>query len=330
MKTEADNRRPEHMACLRQALLERRRATRAQLSEATGLSTMTVGKLLAEMEKRGEVRQDETVRLAGGRPSVIASYCGGYAHFATICVQQQDGMSAFTLSVYNLFGEQVSTQRLLLHEVREDSFDFFFEQAQEYRLRLAVFVLPGEEEDDRIFMCDFAALLGGRFLPRIREKYGVATLYENDVNAAVFGRAAGEETDGVYAGVYMPRNFPPGAGLVIDGEILHGHGHFAGEIAFIHGPDAWTSLDYGDSARVTEMIAQLLVIFACTTAPEGMVLYGDFLTPQMEDGLRGQLGARLGRQFDMKIACERDMTRDMERGAVRLGLRRMRALINEY
>lgn len=328
--TEPDGRRAEHIDALRRALKGMRRATRSQLAKATGLSAMTVGKLLSVMEERGEAREDGMI-ASGGRPSSIVCYDGEYARFATVCVQQREGKSAFEWGVYNLFGERVEGKTLLLDRVEIDSFDAFFEQARTRgdRLRLAVFALPGEAEGDRLFISDFEALMDERFLPRIRERYGVETLFENDVNAAALGRASQADGSGVCAGIYLPRRFPPGAGVIVDGEILHGHRNFAGEIAFIHGARTWTALDYGDEERVLGLLSELLVILACTVAPQSVALYGDFLTPSMETALEARLNRRLEGHFDMRVMCQTDMAPDMERGAVQLGLRRMDAMLRE-
>ncbi len=326
MKTEIDPRKAEHLDALRQALLSCRRATRAQLSGMTGLSTMTVGKLLAHMELRGEVRQDEMLRSASGRPSTVAGYNGEYAHFAAISVHQQAGESAFTMSVYNLFGERVKTRTMRLDVVRQDSFDAFFRETieQGFRLRLAVFVLPGVALGDNIFACDFEGLMYAGFLPRIREAFGVEPLFENDVNAAVYGHVF-EETADVCAGIYMPQRYEPGAGVVIGGRIHYGHRHFAGELGHIH--DGWKRLDYRDEARVMDMIEQTLVAYACTIAPSHMVLYGDFFNPARAAVLEQRVRTRLHGQFDMRLSCDTDIDEDMQRGARRIGLGKMRELL---
>lgn len=329
MKTQIDSRRPEHLDALRQALLRMRRATRAQLAEETGLSAMTVGKLLALMQARGEVFQDETMRLAGGRPSVIAQYNGDYAHFAAIVVEQREGKSAFTLSIYDLFGEPVFSEELLLDTVKEDCFDAFFDHAlqQGYRLALAVLVLPGVAEGDEIVLCDLEALVRGQVIRRIRDRFGIDVLFENDVNGAVFGHAFGTEAGTVCAGVYFPKNYCPGAGVVVEGKILCGHGHFAGELGYIQGIDAWESLNYGDTERTAQMIAQLLVVYACTTAPRCMVLYGDFFTAELRERIETLFALRMMGRYAMELTYETGMSADMERGAVRLGLARMRCIL---
>lgn len=330
MKTRADSRRSEHLSAVRQALWKMPRVTRAQLSESTGLSAMTVGKLLAVMQERGEVRQDETQRGAGGRPSMIAQYNADYAHFAVIVVEQENGKSEFTLSVHNLLGEAAYEEKRLMEEVCEDSFDAFFaEMATEYHLELAVFVLPGVAAGDRILSCDLQALADGQLLQRIKQRFGIEVLFENDVNGAVFGHAFGETKQGIFAGLYFPKNYCPGAGVVIDGEILYGTGHFAGEIGYIQGIDAWMSLDYNNIGKTAAMISQLLTIYCCTTAPRHVVLYGDFFTPELEREIAGRLDKQLLGNFAPGISTKKTLTQDMQRGAVRLGLRRMRAILDQ-
>jgi len=330
MKTEIDGRRCEHMDALRRVLVSMHRATRAQLAEATGLSAMTVGKLLAVMQERGEVYQKDTLRLSGGRPCVIAQYNGDFLHFAVVSVEQREGKSAFTLSIYNLFGEPVLSEELLMEQVCPDSFDAFFEQAQVqgYRLALCVFVLPGVADGESIVLCDLNALVGDVFLPRLKERFGLEILFENDVNGAVLGHAFDVGKDDACVGIYFPRTYCPGAGVVIGDRILHGNRHFAGEISCIQGEETWLALDYTDEQCVIDMIGQSLVMYACTIAPHSVVLYGDFFTPDIEHGLHRYLHMRLKGRFDMEIFCRSSMAADMERGAVKLGLKRMHKILS--
>lgn len=322
-------RKSAHMDALRRALVERRSATRAQLAEATGLSTMTIGKLLAELEARGEVRQDETAASGGGRPSLIAAYDGSCAYAAVITVTQSQGGNAFVFGVYDVFGCCVMRREQVLGCVRTDSFDAWIEEALSlgYRLRLIALALPGEADGDDIFICDFPALLHSDLLPRLRARYGLETLFENDVNAAVLGHDFGAEAPDVRAGMYFPRRYAPGAGVVIGREVLRGSRHFAGEISAIHGRERWLALDYGDTPRVLGMIGDLLLVYACTAAPGGMVLYGDFFTPEMEEALAQAVHERLRGQFSWKLVCCRDMAQDMQCGAAALAAAQMMMIL---
>ena len=90
MRTEADSRRSEHMAALRSALWHMPKATRAQLAKETGLSVMTVGKLLAVMEARGEVIQSGTLRgAASGDAFVTIDMRGVKIHIVCVGVALQ-------------------------------------------------------------------------------------------------------------------------------------------------------------------------------------------------------------------------------------------------
>ena len=326
-----DLRRSVHMLCLRDALMARRYATRAQLAADTGLSTMTVGKLLAELEARGEVTQEGTLPGAGGRPSTVAAYNGAYAHVAVVSVEQCEAGSAFSFGVYDLLGERVALWSRTLTDVRADSFDIWMRDAQVkgYCLRLVVFALPGEAEGDNVFLCDFEGLLCDGFLSGIRERFGVETLFENDVNTAVFGHDFGGDASGVYAGIYFARRYGPGAGLVAGGEILHGKRNFAGEVAFIHGFSAWQGQEGAELAGVLERAVDLLTIYACVAAPAGMVIYGECLTQQIAGELSRRVALRLEGKFHLALSCQTSMAEDMQRGGVRLALRRMRELLGQ-
>lgn len=323
MKTEADNRRSMHMAALRSALWRLGRATRAELAKETGLSAMTIGKLLAVMEARGEVTQEEMEKPAVGRPSLIAQYHADYAHFASIVVEQLEGRSAFSMRVSNLFGETVFKEQRILEAVEADSFDSFFERvkAAGFRLALAVFVLPGVARGDELVSCDLQALVDGQVLRRIKERFEIDVLFENDVNCAVFGHAFDQDR-GVCAGIYYPGNYCPGAGVVIDGEILYGKQHFAGEIGWIDAAEKRQ-----DAAEMRESIAQMLVIYACTVAPEKMVLYGDFFSPELQREIADRFTQRMKGCFSMELSFRNVMTPDMENGAKKLGIRRMFKLL---
>lgn len=316
------------MCALRRALMARKRATRAQLSHATGLSAMTVGNLLREMERRGEVAQDETARAGGGRPSRIARYRADYAHFAAVTVEQRAGESAFSLCVYDALGGTAYREAMSLPQVHADSFDGFFARAQATgcRLWLAVFVLPGVAEGDEMRTCDLQELADGQVLRRIREKFGIDVMFENDVNAAVLGHAAAQE--GVTAGIYFPRTYLPGAGAVVDGRILRGHCCFAGEVHYIQGSERWTALDYADAAQAAAMIGALVTMYACILAPRDVVLYGDFFTKPLLEAIDAHVRARLMGRFAPALHACRTMTPDMERGAMALGMRRMGALLD--
>ncbi len=328
MTAKGDTRRQRHTDALRRALIARRSATRAELAGDTGLTTVTVGKLLAGMEQRGEISQNATAESDGGRPSTLAEYNANFAHYGAVSVTQDGQGSAFRLSVYNMLGERVAARSMHMRAVRQDSFDAWLgEMKAAYNLRLVSFALPGEADGGNVFLCDFEALLYAGFMPRIRRLFGVETLFENDVNAAMRGHAF-ESGGGNKAGIYFPMRYAPGAGIMVDGKIVHGLRHFAGEIGFLHGIGAWQALDYDDEEETARMIADVLAAISCVIAPDGIVLYGDFLTDGFVADVQEMLARRLGRQIDPKLSIG-DMAGDMERGAALNGWEKMLAMLAE-
>ena len=220
------------------------------------------------------------------------------------------------------------TRAMHTADVRQDSFDpWLGEMKAAHNLRLVSFALPGEADGDHVFICDFEALLYSGFLPGIRQRFGVETLFENDVNAAMRGHAF-ESAGGNKAGVYFPMRYPPGAGIMVDGKIVHGLRRFAGEIGFLHGAKAWRALDYADEEGTAQMITDVLAAISCVIAPDGIVLYGDFLSERFAADVQERLSEKLGRQIGPRISIG-DMPGDMERGAAQLGWERLMQMLAE-
>ena len=61
------------------------------------------------------------------------------------------------------------------------------------------------------------------------------------MNAAVFHF---KEEKKIVAGIYFPKNYPPGAGLVIDQQLFKGANHLSGEIK--HLPHLYTASTLGN------------------------------------------------------------------------------------
>ena len=70
--------REHNLEILRRALFLSRRATRQQLSEQTGISTVTLGALLTDLIQSGEAYEADTESSGTGRPFHV--YCLSLIH----------------------------------------------------------------------------------------------------------------------------------------------------------------------------------------------------------------------------------------------------------
>ncbi len=307
---------------IRAALKECKTATKPELSHRTGLSVVTVGSLLAELIREGEVEEAGMAPSGGGRPGLVYRYRNDFRCALLLYGHQRNNRNLIHVSVIDLAGTCLWRKDEYYDEITVSCFDAVLDEAVGLfpQTGLLAFGLPGEAVDGVITICDYERISGDDFLRRYRDRYGIPVIFENDVNAMTYGCCGPEFEEGSVAGIYFPRLYPPGAGLVLDGKIYYGTGHFAGEIMKLPVPEPWGELDYGDGERVLKMLKAVLAIFCCVVAPRRLVLYGDFFTEGMEAALKAGCEELLEGRYEMEIAVKENLEHDYEAGMVRLAL----------
>lgn len=316
-----------NMRKLRHVLMGRQKATKPELAQITGLSVVTVSALITRMLEWGEVTEEGTVPSNGGRPSAQYAYHYGFCRAVIVCAHQERGKTVLRTFVADLGGKRLWERREVKEEIAIDSFDEAIDEA--VRLfpdaLLIAFGLPGEACQDEVSICDFQALTGTEFLSRIRERYQLPVLFENDINAMVygFGQRTGHSPFEPLAGIYFPGNYRPGAGILIGGRLFYGTEHFAGEIGELPVPVPWEELDYGNGKQVEEQLTALLLTVCCLIAPKEIVLYGEFITDALAERLEDALAERLKRSYRTSVTASCSLQEDFERGMTGLMVREM-------
>lgn len=309
---------------LRQILKERRKATKPEMSELTELSVVTVNGLIGEMVSSGEVIEGDEIPSNGGRPSKQYIYNGNYRKVIIIYGYREKNYDMFHMLIMNSFGECIDRKKACETNVVTKSFDLWIADAFKKHKNICaiVFGLPGAENNGVIYANDYPGIIGDQFLSYFKEKYQVPVIYENDINATVYGFYArkNEETTESMVGLYYPRAYAPGAGIVINGEIYKGCMNFAGEVGYIPLNPPWNEVDYDNKEEIIFMLSQIAVVFSCVLAPERIVFYGDFLTEEILKELEERLTKILHGKFLPLIAFENNLVKDFEWGLVQIGL----------
>lgn len=313
---------------VRQTLKDLRQATKQQLAHQTGLSVVTINALLTEMIEEGEVRQGELVPSNGGRPSVVYHYNGDFQHAVIIYAYQRDDQHYMKLLVVNLLEELVHEEAAYIGQVVESSFEGMLDRAfkQFPSIHLIAFGLPGAEQNGRIMIHDYPALIGATFIPHYQERYRTPVIFANDINAAVKGydhRLLSEHEAGTVVGVYFPRLYPPGAGIIMNGEIYTGNQNYAGEVGqFPMGCD-WTTLDYTNGEAVTRAVGQLIAMISTVLAPTQFILYGDFWGDDSHLRIREYAEQLLKRSYSVQVDVSAQFEQDFEQGMIQISLRQL-------
>lgn len=308
---------------LRRILRQCKEATKPELADRTGLSVVTINSLLEDLLKTGEVVQSGLAPSGGGRPSTRYQYRPDYRYAVLLYGHQSEGRNLMHLAVVNLMGECVWRKKEYFDEILVESFEAVLDDVigRFPEIGLLAFGLPGEVVDDVVTIHDYQALVGPEFMAHYKERYHLPVVFENDINAMTYGACReGDVEKATVAGIYLPRIYPPGAGLVIQGKIYYGTSHCAGELAGLPVPVSWDSLDYGRENDVLENLKLLTAVYGFTVAPETLIFYGDFFTEELQEQLRAYSGRLLEGKFHMDLIFAENLERDYEEGMKRLAL----------
>lgn len=315
---------------VRKQLLLQKTVTSRQLAHSTGLSLMTVRSILAELAVCGETAEESRVPSNGGRPAAQYRYNSGYSHAVMLFGYQKNDRNLIRMRILNLFGDCVYAEEQYFGPVLCDSFDTMLDRAfaSVGAIGIIGFGLPGEEENGIVTINDYPSLVGGDFMKHYRERYGVPVLFVNDINAAALGycRRCGE-VRGAVAGLYFPRLYPPGMGLIIDGKIHRGKQCFAGELGCLPLGIEWSRLRYDDRTELYGAVSRLLAAVICTVAPEQLVLYGDFFTEKDAPRIKESTEKLLRSRFSVSLETESSLEGDYESGLANILLEKLYAVL---
>lgn len=247
-------------------------ATRQQLAEATGLSTVTVATILDQLVSQDEAHEGPLVPSAGGRPAQVYRFHPGHSHSVLVFTRELAGADRLFVRVVDLYGRPVAGHDQALGdrwpEALESTLDRVWETQP--RIRALGFALPGTARDGVITSSDYPGLVGFPLVEHFRNRYRVPVCLENDVNAAAMGFARRHGTKGTLVYLYFPEKYPPGAGMVIDGRLHRGRSGWAGEVAHLPLDIGWTDPE----PRSREAAIRVLASVAAVLNPHTVVLQG--------------------------------------------------------
>ncbi|UQZ36129.1 transcriptional regulator [Paenibacillus sp. PK3_47] len=222
---------------VRQTLRTLKKATKAAVAKATGLSLGTCGNILNELLGTGELLELETEESNGGRPAKVFQYNMDYAFIACIIVRAGVKTHSLEFVVTNLAGE-------LVEQGREEHLPLNFTAIEQLvgrlvnghpEIRAAGIGVPGPVHQGIMQISDIEELIDIEIGSILKEKYGIEVVVENDMNLTVYGfyhRQEYEDDKTVAVATFIEGSFP-GAGMMVNGHIHRGSSHFAGEISFL-------------------------------------------------------------------------------------------------
>lgn len=246
--------------------------TRAEIVQATGLSVPTVGSLTSHLIRRGIVRDLGTGPSSGGRRPSFMEFNSRHGFVAGIDV----GPTRTRLAVADLRGEAlghrvIATPTLngpsaMLASIASEVRELMRESHVPLGRLLAVAAgAPGAVDSNRGMVIALAPNLEGwsqvPMAATLKKALGAPVVVENDVNLAILGERWRGAAQGHETCAFITVGTGIGAGIVVKGELHHGHHFLAGEIALMCMGPQFVDTDFG-SRGCFETLAGLKAVAA--------------------------------------------------------------------
>lgn len=220
---------------IRSTLLELGSATKAELSEALDISFPTISKFLGQMEKEGEVLELGQDDSSGGRRAKRYAYNPEYSLGLAVFLEK----SATHYALFNCAGKvkEQGTEASILTGTSIELLEAVISARLEKHPKISSLAIgvPGAVNNGRvIYIPDYSQLQDFDLKKHLEKRFSMPAAVENDMNAAVLGyhRHQGMSAEQSLVYIYLGQN-GPGAGIMVNGDLVRGSTFFSGEISLI-------------------------------------------------------------------------------------------------
>ncbi len=266
---------------IKKALKEFQTATKAQISQATGLSVATCNNIIGELVKSGEVLELDYEESSGGRRAKRFCYNNSFCLTALISAQTEEGK--FYLNNYIVDAAQtvIYHQKIEYSSIGAKEFvDQLTSMRQRYpNIKALGISIPGVVDKGEIVFCvDIPSLNHTPILKALEAQFELPIVIDNCMNFAAVGFYNRQNYKSNTSIVYMEftKQLCPGAGIIVDGRLTKGNTNFAGEIAFL--PLGISREDiptlYDDEASFTSLVAKSIICAIAIINPKTIALTG--------------------------------------------------------
>ena len=291
--------------------------TKLGMARRTGLSVATCTTILNEMAARGEALVSGESASTGGRPAGYYRYNPHYAHVLSLYVDNEGGNNRLTYAVSTSTGEPLDCRSLVVSDIDWQCIEETVARllAEDPKIKAVGIGIPGIVHEGVIGRADIPALEGVELAERIRARFELAAIVENDMNMTAYGYFLQhvQELDSL-AVVIVPKDNGPGTGIVIDGRILRGHSGFAGEVHYL--PENYNPLFQSshNEDELIEALSRMLATIVALVNPQRIVLTGALLREDMLPALSRVCEAAIPTEHQPELVFQQDCSAEYLEG----------------
>lgn len=281
---------------IRKSLLELGSATKVELSDKLEISFPTISKFLAQMEKDGEIISVGLDESSGGRRAKRYTYNPEHMLGLAIFLERKET----NYKIFNCVGE-VKEQGKAPSVLIDNGLNLLTKCIENItdkypKISSIAMGVPGSVDSGRIFYIPGYEQFQNFDLKEYYEKhFSIPVVVENDMNAAVLGynnnKGINDKQSHIY--LYFGQN-GPGAGIMVNGDVVRGSTYFSGEVSFV---PQYDDRNFGQSLKsgsgpkklpiyedfMIDAISRLVASFVAIINPHTIIFCNDEVEKEILD-----------------------------------------------
>ncbi|MFC6175934.1 ROK family protein [Companilactobacillus huachuanensis] len=225
--------RQQNLQAILDLLDENEQLSAKELSALTGLSIVSINKLLGILLLNTAIITTDYINTRGRRAKIYRLNYDAYQLGIVSLVENGSDIKA-TYFLTNLKGEILQKEFNNQPITSVDQLTKFIKlQVTTHKPEKIIIGVPGAELNGYLQISDVKSLQGINLSLAIETATDIKTVVVNDANASTFGAAIElNESQNIAVGMYFPNNFEPGVGIVINNHLINGADGLAGEIEY--------------------------------------------------------------------------------------------------
>ncbi len=297
----------------------------SRLRDLTGLSVVTITKVLTYLEKTGIVFcERQSVSGGTGRPPMTYCFNAAFKLMLIVSCYQRSGQDFAGYSVHDLFGECLERREELLSTIHTDYFRIGIERYLERYPKIAVIgiSMPADTVGGRVAAALRHDPMSLRLAGHLEQHFKVPVFFETDINAAALGCYKRNQSHDYVAGIVLMPGRSPGCGFCFHGELLRGRDGMAGEVRYFPMYNDVGILP-ADPNLADELAVRTLRAVMCVINPSLVAVYTEGLKSGLSERLKKRLLTEAETAMLPKIEVSYSIKEDIVSGMVSLCLEQL-------
>lgn len=319
--------REQNLLTIRKALHKAQIATISQLKESTGLSVVTINKLILALLATGEVHENGYMTTGSGRPATAYKFNATYKLMLIVSCYKRGGHDYAGYSIHDLFGECIERREELLSNIHTDEFRIGIERSLERYDKIAIIgiSMPSDTIGGRVASAIRHDPRSKRLAKHLENRFHVPVFFETDINAATLGCHKRYPDHHYVSGLVLVPGRAPACGFCYQGALLRGKDGMAGEVRFFPMYNDVGVLPT-EPQQADELAQRTIRAVMCVLNPSLLVIYSESLKSGIADRLKKKLGSEAEVALLPKIEINERIRDDIVSGMVTLCLEKLAKL----